>query len=463
MATWTELTDAQRGEAINRILNSEKIDDVAISYGLKSESLSRTLRRLRAAGVIEDYIKSVEERDDEPIPQSTFVEDGNEASLEWNSGYGPIVTLDELIASHKIDLAIWKQYGQVTHNTWTTPRAKRGESGFEFFQNHQIKANFIKAEPQPFFPVIQPVTIGVQYAPPPEPKRDGIGTSFIFADPHFGFSKDIKTAQLTPFHDRKALDLCLQLVAAIKPDRVDILGDWLDMAEWTDKFMKDPEFYWTTQPALLESSWWLTQIRATLPEAHISLHQGNHDMRLDDAIKAHLPAAYQLKAVNEIDLPPALSLPKLLALHELQVEWVPDYPYDRSYLNNRLSVEHGERALSPGMTASRIVKDSTETVIFGHIHRREMLTRSIQGREGAYSITGFCPACICHIDGRVPGSSPREQWQNGAAFVEYEIGGDYHNLTPIFMEHSRCVFGGQMFEGRDRTDEIKSSMDGWLI
>jgi len=395
--------------------------------------------------------------------QSTFIEDVNEATLEWKSGFGPIRTLDALIESHKIDLDIWKQYGSVVHNTWTTPRAKRDSDGFEYFQNHQVKANFIRKVPIPIFPVISPVTIETQYKAPPPPRTSGIATSYIFADPQFGYVKDLKTAKLTPFHNRKVLDLHLQMIQLLQPDRVDILGDWLDMTEWTDRFMREPEFYWTTQPALLESVWWLSQIREIVPEAHVSLHQGNHDKRIDDALKTHLPAAYALKAVDELELPPALSLPKLLALHKLQIEWIGDYPNDTVYLNPLLSVKHEDKALSPGNTAKAVLRDAYETIVFGHIHRREMITKSVTTMGGTRYVTACCPGCSCWTDGRTPGSNRESQWQNGSLIAEYEIGGEMNNLTPILIEKGKLIYQKKLFEGRDRLEEIRPAMDGWHV
>jgi len=462
MTTWSELSDAQQCDVISRVQAGEDRAKVALAFGLKPTSLDRKLRKLRAQGVIDNYITAQAEVED-AAARSSFTVDGNEASLEWSTGSGPIQTLEALVASHQIDLDVWVQHGPVTHNTWTTPRARRDADGFEYFQNHQVKAQFVKRQPEPVFPVLQPVTVATRYQPPPPPPTDGLGLSYIFADPHFGYLKDLKTARLTPFHHRPTLDLHLQLIAALQPDRVDVLGDWLDMTEWTDRFLRSPEFYWTTQPALLESAWWLGQIRELVPHARIALHQGNHDKRMDDAVKAHLPAAYDLKAVDELDLPPALSLPKLLALHRLQVEWVGDYPNDQAWVNNLVVLEHGDRALSPGMTARAVAKESHEVHAFGHIHRFELVSKTLRPRGTTQVVTSFSPACSCWIDGRVPGSSPKSQWQNGGGLIEYEVDGAGYNLTPIVMDQGRCFFRGQRFTGRDRVDEIRSAMDGWQI
>ena len=404
MATWSILTDIERSEVVSRIENGEDLTRVAIAFNLNAQSLGRKLRQLKANGKIEKYYVPVE-REESHGEKSSFVEDGNEAVAEWSySEGGPIQTLDQLIESHKIDLSIWEQHGQVVHNTWTTPRAKKGESGFEFFQNHQVKAPFVKKNLVPIFPTIRPVNINVVYRELPESRTGGIGMSYVIADPQFGFVKNLKNAKLTPFHNRFVLDLHIQMVEILQPDRIDVIGDVLDMSEWTDRFVRDPEFQWTTQPALEETSWFLAQLRRAAPNARIDVHQGNHDKRMEDAIKVHLPAAYQLKAVDELELPPALSIQRLLALHLLNINWIGDYPDDRVYINDCLSVEHGERALSPGMTARAVASGTTESVVFGHIHRQETATKTIHTRHGPVDVTACSVGCSCWTDGRVPGS-----------------------------------------------------------
>lgn len=72
---------------------------------------------------------------------------------------------------------------------------------------------------------------------------------------------------------------------------------------------------------------------------------GNHEKQQRDAIKTHMVAAYKLRAADELDLPPALSVSKLLALHELGIEWRGGYPDEEYWLHDGfqlvLGVQHG--------------------------------------------------------------------------------------------------------------------------
>ena len=93
-----------------------------------------------------------------------------------------------------------------------------------------------------------------------------------------------------------------------------------------------------------------------------------------------------------------------------------------------------------------------------------MIDKTIHAYDGQKRVTAFCPGCLCWTDGRVPGGTKTNQWQNGAALVEYEIGGTANAITPIFIEpDGSAIFRGAAYSGRDRLEEIRESMDGWNI
>jgi hypothetical protein len=99
-------------------------------------------------------------------------------------------------------------------------------------------------------------------------------TTVILADPQIGYRKNQNSNKLDPFHDRHALDVAMQITRQIKPSTVVINGDWLDMSEWSDKFIREPGFFFTTQPALFECHYWLQKLRRTLPTTRIVYIEG---------------------------------------------------------------------------------------------------------------------------------------------------------------------------------------------
>jgi len=104
--------------------------------------------------------------------------------------------------------------------------------------------------------------------------RVSTSRTVVLADPQIGYGKNHITNALDPFHDRAALDVALQITRQINPDTVVINGDWLDMSEWSDKFTREPGFFFTTQPALFETHYWLQKLRRTLPKARIVYIEG---------------------------------------------------------------------------------------------------------------------------------------------------------------------------------------------
>jgi len=169
---------------------------------------------------------------------------------------------------------------------------------------------------------------------------------------------------------------------------------------------------------------------------------------MERAIIRHLGAAYDLRAADELEMPPALSVPRLLALHQLGIEWMGDYPDDLDWINDGLCISHGELARSvPGETARAVVRDADESAIVGHTHQVEMASRTLHIRGGERTITAVSPGCCCHIDGRVPAAKARMQWQNGCAVVDYEIGGRAHTVHPLLITASGLVWDGNRFEG----------------
>jgi len=401
-----------------------------------------------------------------------FTVEGNWATVHSNSKR--IKTLEQLIDACKIDLNVWRvqrwlvnkwEVGAKTEHkdlTWTggvLDGSLRAE-GLTVEPLFQIKAWLIKRQPEPVFPVIQPIVAAVTYMSPSLPKQ-GLLRSLVFADPHFWFRRDDQSASLYPLHDRRALDIVLQIAEAAKPDRIDMLGDSLDMADWTTKFLRTPEFTGSTQPSLLECHWWLAQFRATCPDAVISLHEGNHGKRLRSALLTHLPAAYGLKAADEMELPPALSLPKLLGLSGLGIEWIGEYPDDENWLNSAIMLQHGDTARVAGNTAKAVVERADYTTIMGHIHRIELVSRTKHSKDHRQPIAAFCPGCLCHIDGRVPAVRGRQQWQQGCVIVDYDPNGHLHSISPIVIDEGEAVWNSMKFQHRDRLADLRNDMPDW--
>lgn len=322
-----------------------------------------------------------------------------------------------------------------------------------------IEAPLIRKVPIAFEPVVRPIALPANVKPykSGSVNSKGIRRALIVNDPQVGFRRRLHTSELTPFHDRRVLDLALQIAESEQIDHISFGGDCLDLSEWSDKYMPEPEFYWTTQPALIEWAWWLHQFRKAKPKAEIKEMEGNHDERMPRLIVAGMRQAYRLKPVDELTLPPSLSVPRLLALHDLGVEYVGGYPDNGYWLNKNIYITHGDIVRgAPGGTANAFTQRQAFTTVFGHVHRREHVARRLATQQGDLVYSAFCPGCACHIDGRVPGSTSKSQWQQGIAIVEYSDTDE--NIIPIGISDGRMMYNSKLWEARKRDDEINDML-----
>jgi len=310
--------------------------------------------------------------------------------------------------------------------------------------------------PKAFEPVIQPIQIDLPKLPKiSKQKKGAVHRALIVNDPQVGFRRTLHTTELHPFHDRRVLDLALQIAQTEQIDHISFGGDCLDLSEWSSKYLPDPQSYWTTQPALLEWAWWLTQFRLAQPGAEIKELEGNHDLRMPTLVISNMRQAYKLRAVDELNLPPAMSVPRLLALHKLNIEYVDGYPDNGYWLNRNVFIAHGDIVRgTPGATSNAITQRQAFTTIYGHVHRRELVSRRIKTHAGDLVYSAFCPGAACKIDGSVPGSKSTDQWQQGIAIIEYTE--DSENTIPIAIQDGHAIYNGVQWQARERDKEINS-------
>lgn len=294
-------------------------------------------------------------------------------------------------------------------------------------------------------PVAQakPVTIT---APKPYKKPKTKHRVFVsLPDPQIGYR--LINEEWESFHDEKAMDVALQIISWIADaDRVDgviNLGDFLDLPTY-GRFEQEAAFAGTTQKAFDRGHLFLQQQRAAAGEnAEIVLIEGNHDRRLEKFITTNAAAAWGLKRANADELP-VMSIPYLLRLDEIKVEYIDAYPAGAYWLSKTLRAVHGNKARSNGSTAAAYTNaDPHISTIFGHAHRLEIQSRTIFDRDGAIKSVAVSPGCLCRVDGAVPsvnGSTGLdgkhkeyyENWQQGVLVTTIdETGKEFHELVQI--------------------------------
>ncbi len=283
----------------------------------------------------------------------------------------------------------------------------------------------------------------------------------VLPDPQIGY-RNIEN-NWDPFHDEAAMDVSLQITNWLfYNDRVDgviNLGDFLDLPS-QGKYEQEPAFANTTQAAFDRGHKFLQEQRAAAgPKAKLVLIEGNHDRRMEKFISINAGAAWGLKRAN-IDELPVMSIPYLLRLDEIGVEYIDAYPAGAFWLTENLRAIHGHKVRSGGSTAAAYTNaDPHISTIFGHVHRQELQSKTTFNREGPIKSVAVSPGCLCRVDGAVPsvnGSTKidgtpatyYENWQQGVTIVTLDADGQ------PFFELVQINNGSAWFRGTKFTAKI---------
>jgi len=274
----------------------------------------------------------------------------------------------------------------------------------------------------------------------------------VLADPQIGYRKNHITNELVPFHDRAALDVAMQITRQINPDTVVINGDWLDMSEWSDKFTREPGFFFTTQPALFETHYWLQKLRRTLPKARIVYIEGNHEVRLRNSIVNHLASLATLVDVKGESIG---SLATLLGLESLGIEYLGGYP--NNYLDlGPIVVAHGHLVRGKSQdTVAAILQRIDKSHLVGHIHRPEMGVKTVSLSGCEKEIFAMSSGCLCRTDYVVPGHQRGSVWQQG--FVVLETSENLVTPYQIPIRNGQAIFGGNVFSSAFDIGELNGA------
>lgn len=315
-------------------------------------------------------------------------------------------------------------------------------------------------EDGPKWPVVQP-SDPVVVRIPPAVKRDSSDwkTALILPDTQFGFRRDIYTDQLDPFHCDKSLDVALQIAEILCPNLTIWLGDTLDFGMMSVKYLQEPGFALTAQPAINAAHKHIAAFAALSDESRVL--EGNHDRRLPNLLRAQALAAFGLKRADAApDDWPVLSVPNLLALDSLGVKYVGGYPAAATYINDNVACVHGSKIGNKSTSsASMVVDDERVTTIYGHVHRIETRFKTRNVRGGGKVSGAVTPGCLCRIDGAVPSVKGAiddharpvrhwEDWQNGIAIVRYKEGDGEFDIDVRPIINGRTFFGGELIESR---------------
>lgn len=373
---------------------------------------------------------------------SSDVSDEIDGGVRVVTGRG-IRTLDDLVKQANVSEEDWIVTKHLI-NKWDAV----GKDGVvELFQ---VKA-WLEKRPEFFAPVIKPVQVKKRRL---NRKESPEAVALIIPDSQHGFRR--LNGKLVPIHDRRCIDLAIQVCDYLKPDEVVLLGDMLDLAPW-GKYSTSPDLKYTTQPSLLELHWFLQSLR-DCGDHTITYLEGNHEARIKRAVVDKLEEAVELRPVGRDVARPIFSIPNLLSLDEISVDYVE--PYGKAYwlFDNLVRCHHGNTVRPKGgqTVTAMLSSGTTSSEIVGHIHRREFASRRIPSGGGFVTVDAMSPGCFCRVDteiSMVPAYAGKPvDWQQGIGIVyKYK---DRVQMQLIPIDDGVCYVNGERFVGSDLEKEM---------
>lgn len=306
----------------------------------------------------------------------------------------------------------------------------------------------------PSWPVVQPATpANIKYVSTGR-KPQTHKTTVILPDPQIGFWR-LSDGTMIPIHDPQALEVSLAIIELVRPNVIVNLGDFLDLSEWSLKFAVYPEFANTTQAAVNVGHEFLaSQISAAgFGKVDIYLLEGNHDDRIPRLITANAKAAMRLHRADEPEGWPVMSVPNLLALDSLNVEYISGYPAGKIKLAEKhdrqtaLYALHGEK-----LDMIKQAKSERQSTVQGHTHHVSLHTEVYEDDGNPYEVESWSLGCLCSTNGNVPSTKgapdlygrpvPRHESWTQAVGILTETENNW-SLDAVRIRDGKTIFRGQ--------------------
>lgn len=355
-------------------------------------------------------------------------------------------TLEDILNKNGISPDEW-EVSNASINQWTDSKG---------VLHNQSKVNVVKKKISLELEIPAPININISTPVFNLPCRT-LKCAVILSDMQIGFRRDTDTGNLVAIHDRVAMNTALQITKLLNPNRVVLLGDNLDFAEFSTKYTIPSDFYFTTQASIVELAWWLGRLRSINAATKIDYLAGNHENRIEKYINNKAVALSNLRRADDLKGNPIVSVPSLLGLDGLNIHYH-DYPQGKVALNSNLVCIHGETAKGmSGATVSEVVKSARVSTIQGHIHRHEVATKTVwDAFDNYYMYTAASFGCLCKIEpGFVPGMKYRQNWQNGMGIVWYEDDGlEQFQTEFVPIIKGRALYCGSVLNAVNEKDIV---------
>jgi len=233
-----------------------------------------------------------------------------------------------------------------------------------------------------------------------------------------------------PDHDPRAVAGILQLVHEYDPDRIVILGDFVDMrgpARWSrgmaEEYQSDLQMDCNAAVGILES------LRAVW-DGPCDYIEGNHEARIRAYLARYAPALRDLQS---------LQLPELLEFDRLAIT----YQGQPLTLAPGWVAIHGDKLAGyAGGSALRMAREFGESVVQGHSHRLGLIHETRGHRERRKTIAAVECGHLADIDAASYLTHGSANWQQGFALLHISDAGTViPELVHIQSDGSFLVHG----------------------
>jgi predicted phosphodiesterase len=225
-----------------------------------------------------------------------------------------------------------------------------------------------------------------------------------------------------PYVDEKAFNTAIRITGDLNPEKIIILGDWIDMYQFS-KFFKDPSRMLQLQSDLDCLAMHLKKVRTAAPSAEIQYLQGNHEERIIKWLSIH-PEISQLR-----DLQPE----NLLGLKALDINYITDYIELYGYV-----ITHGSFVRKDASASAKAQMDRYMTNgISGHTHRLAKFTRKNFNTQLEWIEAG----CLCDLK---PSYMPVADWVHGFVVATAVNGKLFTEVVEI--SEGKALFRGELYK-----------------
>ena len=241
-----------------------------------------------------------------------------------------------------------------------------------------------------------------------------------------------------PDHDERALKVFKKAIPEIKADVVHFLGDVLNFTKVANYEMLKgytPSIKEEILQARVIFNDLITQLKKANSKVKIKYYEGNHEDRLNRYLMRNAQAL--------VDLPDKfgdsiLTVPTLLYLKELGVEWI---PYTEVTRVKNFIVEHGDIASNKaGATAHKMIQRRGKSGFSGHTHRLAFVAT----RQGDNRYFWLECGSLCKQNPK-PRYVREPDWQQGFAVGHFNTESKIMHPTLIPLINYEFYYNSRLF------------------